>query len=161
MIPITCTSQHNAAMYPPYSAERLRKRRAINACIACRSSKVRCDGKQPCERCDRNDAVCQYHDAAGKNPNTIRIEKLEAEIARLQTQLNNNGPRTPTNQRLDPTEPSVRRDIVPIGELMNTRPPVSSNAVEKGIITYDDAFAWYSSFFKGCVSRKGHRMGHG
>lgn len=32
---------------------------------------------------------------------------------------------------------------------MNTRPHGESNAVEKGVVTHDDAFAWFTSFFAG------------
>ncbi|KAF2650537.1 C6 zinc finger domain-containing protein [Lophiostoma macrostomum CBS 122681] len=69
---------------PP--SERPRKRRAINACVACRTSKVRCDGNRPCQRCERNDAVCQYSDIA-KDEAAARIEKLETEVAALSNEL--------------------------------------------------------------------------
>lgn len=69
------------------SQERPRKRRAINACVNCRTSKVRCDGKSPCQRCERNDTVCQYHDAA-RDDNILRIDKLEAEVAALRHEMN-------------------------------------------------------------------------
>lgn len=73
-------------MDPSTSPERPRKRRAINACIACRTSKVRCDGRRPCQRCARNEASCIYHDAA-KDPNVLRIERLEAEVVALKKGL--------------------------------------------------------------------------
>ncbi|KAF2624821.1 hypothetical protein BU25DRAFT_398596 [Macroventuria anomochaeta] len=99
------------------SVERPRKRRAINACISCRSSKVRCDGKRPCERCDKNDTICQYHDVTGKDPNALRIEKLEAEVARLRMQLDNTDPQVPTNPQLESRQPNAGCDfhyLVPI-----------------------------------------------
>lgn len=67
--------------------ERPRKRRAINACTGCRTSKVKCDGKRPaCQRCIRNESDCQYHDAA-KDSTVLRIEHLEGEVAALRTGL--------------------------------------------------------------------------
>lgn len=151
-------------MNSPASAERPRKRRAINACIACRSSKVRCDGGQPCERCDRNDAECHYRDASSKDPNTSRIERLENQIAELQTQLrtiqqSTEAPqlattRTDLNQQalrnLTPraTQSAVGRNLRGRTS-MDIRPEVGINAVEKGIVTHDDAYTWFSSFFSG------------
>ncbi|RMZ67859.1 FAD-binding domain [Pyrenophora seminiperda CCB06] len=70
----------------PHASPRPRKRRAINACVNCRTSKVRCDGNRPCQRCDRNGAACQYFDAV-KDENVLRIEKLEAEVAILRDQM--------------------------------------------------------------------------
>jgi hypothetical protein len=64
------------------ASPRPRKRRAINACVSCRASKVRCDGNRPCQRCDRNSATCQYFDAV-KDENVLRIERLEKEVAAL------------------------------------------------------------------------------
>jgi len=131
----------------PDPAERPRKRRAINACVPCRSSKVRCDGKQPCERCDRNDAVCHYRDVSEKDQNTVRIESLEAEVARLQAQVNAIQQATmalPT----EATRIGVSSNLTQTRDVMNTR-PVGINAAEKGIITYDNAFTWFSSFFAG------------
>src|SRR5690242_1244404 len=131
----------------PDPAERPRKRRAINACVPCRSSKVRCDGKQPCERCDRNDAVCHYRDVSEKDQNTVRIESLEAEVARLQAQVNAIQQATmalPT----EATRIGVSSNLTQTRDVMNTR-PVGINAAEKGIITYDNAYTWFSSFFAG------------
>jgi len=68
-------------MDPPVSP-RPRKRRAINACVNCRTSKVRCDGNRPCQRCERNSATCQYYDAV-KDENVLRIEKLEEEVMQI------------------------------------------------------------------------------
>ena len=155
---------HSTAMNSPASAERPRKRRAINACIACRSSKVRCDGRQPCERCDRNDAECHYRDASSKDPNTSRIERLEDQIADLQTQLrtirqSTEAPRSATT-RTDLSQQALR-NLTPratqsvVGRnlrgrpSMDIRPEIGINAVEKGIVTYDDAYTWFSSFFSG------------
>jgi hypothetical protein len=70
----------------PQPSPRPRKRRAINACVNCRTSKVRCNGNRPCQRCDQNEALCVYHDAV-KDENVLRIERLEAEMGALREQL--------------------------------------------------------------------------
>lgn len=73
--------------FPMDLDERPRKRRAINACTGCRTSKVKCDGKRPaCQRCIRNETECQYHDAV-KDSTVLRIEHLEGEVAALRTGL--------------------------------------------------------------------------
>jgi hypothetical protein len=136
------------------SVERPRKRRAINACIACRTSKVRCDGRQPCARCDRNDAVCQYrsHDVTVPDPiiSTTRIERLEAEVEHLKSLLHD---LTPRQVQRDPQSAATgirtQHDRSETRGLMNTRPHLEANAVEKGVVSYDDAFAWFASFFAG------------
>ncbi|KAH6625555.1 hypothetical protein C7974DRAFT_337563 [Boeremia exigua] len=135
-------------MTPPASAELSRKRRAINACISCRSSKVRCNGRQPCERCDRNDTICQYRDVSVQDPSITRIEKLEAEVALLQAQLRRD--QQPTGIPPPQTaETSVGPNFLQPGEVSITQPHISMNAVTKGIITYDDALQWFAGFFAG------------
>ena len=79
-------SREVAELMDPQPSPRPRKRRAINACVNCRTSKVRCDGSRPCQRCDRNDAVCIYHDVV-KDENVLRIEKLEAEMIAMRQRL--------------------------------------------------------------------------
>ena len=134
------------------SVERPRKRRAINACLACRTSKVRCDGRQPCARCDRNDAACQYrsHDVAIPDPVTsiVRIERLEAEVEHLKSLLHDLTPQR--DPHLPATGFRTQHDVPETRGLMNTRPHLEANAVEKGVVSHDDAFAWFTSFFAGC-----------
>ncbi|XPS80521.1 hypothetical protein M3J09_012474 [Ascochyta lentis] len=134
-------------MYLSTSVERPRKRRAINACISCRSSKVRCDGQQPCKRCDRNDALCQYHDAAGKDTNTLRIEKLEGEVAQLQNRLKER--EVQSDSRLETTQCPARRDLLQTGILLDVHAQLRPNAVTKGFVTYEEACAYFRSFFTG------------
>ena len=136
----------NIVMHSPTISERPRKRRAINACISCRSSKVRCDGKQPCERCDRNDAVCQYHNAAGRDPNTLRIEILEAEVARLQHQIKSTEQISQTQRHLNITQHSTRREFMQRGGMISPQTHIISNAVERGLVAYDEAFAYFTRY---------------
>jgi hypothetical protein len=113
------------------SSERPRKRRAINACVNCRTSKVRCDGKRPCQRCERNDAVCQYHEAI-RDESILRIEKLEAEVATLRHEMNNN-----LHQQSAPAAISTAR--------FNEH-RISPNAIDAGVITWEQAASWYQRY---------------
>jgi hypothetical protein len=112
------------------TSERPRKRRAINACVNCRTSKVRCDGKRPCQRCERNSAACQYYDTV-RDDSTLRIEKLEAEVATLRHEMNN------FNNRQDfaPTTISSSNNI--------RERRTSTNAIDSGVITWEQATSWY------------------
>jgi uncharacterized Zn finger protein (UPF0148 family) len=113
------------------SSERPRKRRAINACVNCRTSKVRCDGKRPCQRCERNDAVCQYHEAV-RDESILRIEKLEAEVAILRHEMNNNIHQQSASAAISTSRFNENR-ILP-------------NAVDAGLITVEQAASWYQRF---------------
>jgi uncharacterized Zn finger protein (UPF0148 family) len=113
------------------SSERPRKRRAINACVNCRTSKVRCDGKRPCQRCERNDAVCQYYEAV-RDESILRIEKLEAEVATLRHEMNNNIHQQSASATISTLRFSEHR-ILP-------------NAVDAGLIALEQAAAWYQRY---------------
>jgi hypothetical protein len=120
------------------SSDRPRKRRAINACVNCRTSKVRCDGKRPCQRCGRNDAVCEYHDAVRDEPGTLRIERLEAEVAALRYEMNHRG----SGQMAARTEQaSTPMSSGGIGERAAT-----PNAVNAGLITWEQAALWFQRY---------------
>ncbi|EMD85681.1 hypothetical protein COCC4DRAFT_180743 [Bipolaris maydis ATCC 48331] len=128
-----------------HASPRPRKRRAINACVNCRTSKVRCDGNRPCQRCERNSASCQYFDAV-KDENVLRIEKLEADMAALRELLGTKetpGPRTSSH---------MDNASVTVAEITPRSPTGHSaigSAVDAGFITWDQATLWYQSFFSG------------
>lgn len=133
-------------MYSPTPPERPRKRRAINACVSCRSAKVRCDGQHPCRRCDRNDAHCQYLDAGSKDPNTTRIERLEAEMMRLRDQLKDTAVQQSTDPHSEISRSQPVRGIVQVGGLPDIQSQVGHSAVEKGLVTYDEAFTYFTRY---------------
>jgi hypothetical protein len=114
------------------TSERPRKRRAINACVNCRTSKVRCDGKRPCQRCEKNDAVCQYHGGV-RDENVLRIEKLETEVAELRNAMD-----TINNQGGLAFAPISSRRI---DERNRTR-----NATEEALITLEQAALWFQRY---------------
>ncbi|KAL6704878.1 hypothetical protein ACN47E_007561 [Coniothyrium glycines] len=116
-----------------------RKRRAINACVNCRTSKVRCDGNRPCQRCEKNSASCQYFDAV-QDESIIRIEKLERNLHDLRQELNTHRAEVSTESRT-----SV---LVPLA-LNEERTTRSLNAIEASLISWDQATAWFHSFFSG------------
>ncbi|KAF1833505.1 hypothetical protein BDW02DRAFT_589605 [Decorospora gaudefroyi] len=127
----------------PHPSPRPRKRRAINACVNCRTSKVRCDGNHPCQRCDRNDAVCQYHDTV-KDENVLRIERLEAQVAALNDQLTHRDSR---NSRTPMGHASATTVSMTPHSLSERN--VAPSAVDAGFITWDQAERWFQSFFSG------------
>ncbi|KAL3459770.1 hypothetical protein BJX64DRAFT_199504 [Aspergillus heterothallicus] len=61
-------------------------KRIPKACGACRQSKVKCDGKRPCTRCEKLKKQCVFFEIP-KDPVTERLESVESEIQRLQAQL--------------------------------------------------------------------------
>lgn len=61
-------------------------RRIPKACGACRSSKVRCDGLQPCSRCQNLRKECNYAERP-PNPNEDRFERVERDVKRLSQHL--------------------------------------------------------------------------
>ncbi|KAL3478480.1 hypothetical protein BJX99DRAFT_256377 [Aspergillus californicus] len=61
-------------------------KRIPKACSACRQSKVRCDEKRPCSRCEKLKKQCVFFEIP-KDPVTERMETVESEVRRLQEQL--------------------------------------------------------------------------
>ena len=125
-------------MDPSTSPERPRKRRAINACLNCRTSKVRCDGRQPCQRCDRNNAVCQYRETA-RDESTLRLEQLEAEVASLRHEIGSMNRNTVATDGLQLT--SSARPVDGPSNLGKRK--ATTNAVESGLITWEMANSWF------------------
>ncbi|KAL2819038.1 hypothetical protein BDW59DRAFT_151646 [Aspergillus cavernicola] len=61
-------------------------KRIPKACSACRQSKVKCDGKRPCTRCEKLKKQCVFFEIP-KDPVTERIENVESEVRCLQEEL--------------------------------------------------------------------------
>ena len=87
---------------------------------------------RPCQRCEKNSAQCQYHDAV-KDEAIIRIEKLEQEMQVLREQLNRQCSHVSSEPVLTPMTSyhAHERDVA------------SRNAVEAGLITWDQAEVWF------------------
>ncbi|GAN06052.1 hypothetical protein MAM1_0110c05529 [Mucor ambiguus] len=45
----------------------LKRHKVSKACEACRSKKMRCDGKNPCQRCESNRIKCKYNDKPARS----------------------------------------------------------------------------------------------
>ncbi|KAL4981742.1 hypothetical protein BDW68DRAFT_196104 [Aspergillus falconensis] len=74
-------SEDSYLVAPPPSMKRIPK-----ACSACRQSKVKCDGKRPCTRCEKIKKQCIFFEIP-KDPVAERLESVESELRRLQGQL--------------------------------------------------------------------------
>jgi hypothetical protein len=74
--------------------------------------------------------VCQYHEAV-RDESVLRIEKLEAEVATLRHEMN-------SHQQFAPT-------TVPTCRLNEHR--VFPNAVDAGLITWEQATSWYQRYY--------------
>ncbi|KAI1088767.1 hypothetical protein F5B19DRAFT_470128 [Rostrohypoxylon terebratum] len=46
--------------------ERRKPRRTANACIACRQSKIKCSGNEPCQNCKRRSVQCRFAESGAK-----------------------------------------------------------------------------------------------
>ncbi|KAF2118088.1 hypothetical protein BDV96DRAFT_569214 [Lophiotrema nucula] len=159
---------------PPQPAERARKRRAINACTNCRTSKVKCDGVRPsCQRCLRNDVQCEYYEGV-KDPIVLRIEGLEAEVHAISSEMDDIRTHV-SNLEVDRSDSSATGLTTSRAlTLLDPLPPITApataafeassshslhilrdqmlvgdHAVGKGLITWDQAALWFQSFFSG------------
>ena len=131
----------------PHTSPRPRKRRAINACVNCRTSKVRCDGKRPCARCEKNRVSCDYFDAV-KDENLIRIEKLEAEMASMREHINrvdtnavNAESMTVSTHLREPSSHTATSQIS-----LGSTTCSTANAVDAGLITWEQATHWFRRY---------------
>ncbi|PTB36728.1 hypothetical protein M441DRAFT_149933 [Trichoderma asperellum CBS 433.97] len=52
-----------------------KSRRTANACIACRQSKIKCSGRDPCQNCQRRSIQCQF--AVGNNKILVSEKYLQ------------------------------------------------------------------------------------
>ncbi|KAL4928064.1 putative C6 transcription factor [Aspergillus undulatus] len=74
-------SEDSYLVAAPASMKRIPK-----ACSACRQSKVKCDGKRPCTRCEKLKKQCVFFEIP-KDPATERLQNVESEVRRLQDQI--------------------------------------------------------------------------
>ncbi|CEJ03113.1 hypothetical protein RMCBS344292_17102 [Rhizopus microsporus] len=60
----------------------LKRHKVSKACEVCRAKKMRCDGKNPCQRCESNKATCTYSDKPTRprsksNRHQVMLDKLQ------------------------------------------------------------------------------------
>lgn len=138
------------------SSPSTKRRRVPKACSACRRSKVRCDERRPCTRCANSSLECQYTE----RPLTAdeRLARLEEAISDVQTRLEHNHAST-TSPTARPPSSSVEIDpgdtrhppAGPTGiSSFTLRERSRIDVVSSGIVSDNDARAWFDTFFAGC-----------
>ncbi|QQK40056.1 Zn(II)2Cys6 transcription factor [Penicillium digitatum] len=76
-------------------------RRTANACVACRQSKIKCSGHEPCLNCQRREVRCHFAEGIAKVMVSKRyLQHLEAQIQ--------NQPGSP-KKNCSPLQSSMRR----------------------------------------------------
>ncbi|KAJ5739730.1 hypothetical protein N7533_012514 [Penicillium manginii] len=79
-----------------------KSKRTPNACIACRQSKIKCSGKEPCANCQRRGVACQFADANKVVIDESYLQKLLSQArqteARPQSQSQSQSPPQPQPQ---------------------------------------------------------------
>ncbi|KAI2462765.1 hypothetical protein F4781DRAFT_419001 [Annulohypoxylon bovei var. microspora] len=61
--------------------ERRKARRTANACIACRQSKIKCSGQNPCQNCKRRSVQCHFAESG------VKVVVSEKYLQQLQKQV--------------------------------------------------------------------------
>ncbi|KAL2793118.1 fungal-specific transcription factor domain-containing protein [Aspergillus keveii] len=101
-------------------AESHKPKRTSNACIACRQSKIKCSGAQPCANCQRRGVDCQFTDS-----NKVTVD--ERFLQRLLDQAR--GHPEPLAQRQLPSPASKRSADVAFGPMFDVDASCSVNSV--------------------------------
>ncbi|KAJ1306439.1 hypothetical protein OPQ81_007442 [Rhizoctonia solani] len=78
----------SASLEPASGPQRVKPRRAVQACANCRKHKLRCLGGWPCNRCTKQKIPCDFerpsHPTGAKATETIeRLEQLEASVTSI------------------------------------------------------------------------------
>ncbi|KAF1925636.1 C6 zinc finger domain-containing protein [Didymella exigua CBS 183.55] len=78
------------------------------------------------------------------------MERLEAEVEQLKSLLHDLTPQQiPLHPPLEDAGFRTQGSELGLRDSVDTRPHIRSNALEKGVVTHNDAFAWFTSFFTG------------
>ncbi|KAF7621143.1 hypothetical protein AFLA_011453 [Aspergillus flavus NRRL3357] len=77
------------------SIEPRKLRRTANACVACRQSKIKCSGKEPCANCQRRAIKCRFVEGSNK------ITVTESYLQRLRRQAKEQQSPTATKRSSD------------------------------------------------------------
>ncbi|KAF2145744.1 uncharacterized protein K452DRAFT_244065 [Aplosporella prunicola CBS 121167] len=105
-----------AAQQPPAKQQRKAPRRHVTtACLACRESKIKCDGAQPsCEKCKAKGKECRYSQDEDKRRVSLRnaIEILSARVDQLSHHVLAHG------LQLPPMEPAQAAQLVRILDVL-------------------------------------------
>lgn len=102
------------------------RKRIRHACDACRSSRTKCDGRMPCERCAETNLTCSYErqqKKRGKGSELYPSKKKKADEANQSMQLNQT---TSTNVNEGLVEVSERTQMM----IASSSPSSSTNSYE-------------------------------
>ncbi|KAK0645351.1 Nitrogen assimilation transcription factor nirA [Lasiodiplodia hormozganensis] len=102
------------------------RRHVTTACLACRESKIKCDGGQPsCEKCKAKGRECKYSQDEDKRRVSLRnaIEILSARVDQLSQHILNNG------LQLPPMEPEAAASLSRILDVLRL-PAANSSAIK-------------------------------
>ncbi|KAJ5148094.1 transcriptional regulator family: Fungal Specific TF [Penicillium atrosanguineum] len=81
----------------PATANKVKAKKCLKACVRCRSMKVKCSGSDPCTRCARKKQRCQFP------PEDVRVSVSERYLRQLEEHLNqDNGLRRTSASRDEP-----------------------------------------------------------
>ncbi|KAI1453549.1 fungal-specific transcription factor domain-containing protein [Annulohypoxylon moriforme] len=89
--------------------ERRKARRTANACIACRQSKIKCSGNEPCQNCKRRSVQCHFAESGGK------VVVSEKYLQQLQKQAEEHM-RSPSASNLESPTQSEDQSRTPIAQ---------------------------------------------
>ncbi|KAL3463538.1 fungal-specific transcription factor domain-containing protein [Aspergillus heterothallicus] len=100
--------------------EQSKPKRTSNACIACRQSKIKCSGAQPCANCQRRGVDCQFSDNS-------KVTVDERFLQRLLDQARNY--QEPLPQRQLPSPASKRSADLAFGPMFDVEATCSVHSV--------------------------------
>ncbi|KAL4920415.1 hypothetical protein BDW62DRAFT_208935 [Aspergillus aurantiobrunneus] len=104
--------------------EPYKPKRTSNACIACRQSKIKCSGVEPCANCQRRAIECQFTDA-----HKVMVDESNLSFKYLQTLIERaRGRQIPPQQQ---PSPGTKRTGHPLEEL----PPYQPIGQERSVWT--------------------------
>ncbi|KAJ4165912.1 hypothetical protein LMH87_007518 [Akanthomyces muscarius] len=157
-------------------APRLRKKRTPTACGACRASKVRCNGGNPCTRCRSLMKSCNFTERP-KEPYQEKIDALSAEVSNLRKRFSTSpsdiqepvstgsdsrvtAPLVAVHDSASQRSSLAHREIQPAEVNLGFRRSRRSHFTTKvgqapdfvsvGLITSEQADRYFSTFFDGC-----------
>ncbi|RAK81572.1 Zn(II)2Cys6 transcription factor [Aspergillus fijiensis CBS 313.89] len=134
-------------------------RRTANACVACRQSKIKCSGEEPCINCQRRSVRCEFAEGVNRvvvserfKPCTRYLRRLEAQV-RSQKAL-----ATMKNPIMSPSDtPTVARDSCPTEAALSTSgsaPSRETSPVSQQRSTWTSPFALPSTTIKNTKDNK-------
>ncbi|CAE6437519.1 unnamed protein product [Rhizoctonia solani] len=121
----------SASLEPASGPQRVKPRRAVQACSHCRKHKLRCLGGWPCNRCTKQKIACDFerpsHPAAKATETIERLEQLEASVTSILASMSSGispttrqhsvvsdvGPTYPTPSPFQPQQPVSRSGSYP------------------------------------------------